>query len=221
MYVRENATASGYYFPDTSVVESRPVIKDKQRSDARCLSASSSWRTDMQEIENQIKSLANGDTSAMGSLYERAKSAVYGLSLSIVKNSHDAEDVMQDTFIRVYEGSASYRAEGKPMAWILRIARNLSLDIVRSNPAQELSLEAEWILDADSDFSESSLDKLVLKMVLSQLDEEERQIVMLHSVERLKHREIAEILDIPLGTELSKYHRSLKKLRGLLEEKTK
>ena len=175
----------------------------------------------MQELENQIEQLAKGDISAMDNLYERTKSAVYGLSLSIVKNSHDAEDVMQDTYIRVYEGSAKYRRQGKPMAWILRIARNLSLDIVRSNPAKELPLEAEWIPDPGSDFSESSLDKLLLKMVLSQLDEEERQIVILHSVEKMKHREVAEILNIPLGTALSKYYRSLRKLRGLLEEKTK
>ncbi|NLC39949.1 MAG: RNA polymerase sigma factor [Clostridiaceae bacterium] len=184
-----------------------------------CLVASSGRRRKMKDIEDQIKRLAKGDRSAMGKLYERTKSAVYGMSLSIVKNPHDAEDVMQETYIRVYEGSANYRAEGKPMAWILRIARNLSLDIVRSGQAQDLLLEAEWIPDPDSDLSESSLDKLVLNMVLSRLDEEESQIVILHSVEGMKHREIAEILEIPLGTALSKYHRSLRKLRGLLEEK--
>ena len=107
------------------------------------------------------------------------------------------------------------------MAWLLRIARYLSLDRVRSNPAKELSLEEDWILDERSDFSESSLDKLVLKTVLSELAEDERQIVMLHSVERFKHREIADIMGIPLGTALSKYHRSLSKLKKMLEEERK
>jgi RNA polymerase sigma-70 factor (ECF subfamily) len=107
------------------------------------------------------------------------------------------------------------------MAWLLRIARNLSLDRVRSNPAKELSLEEDWILDERSDFSESSLDKLVLKTVLSELAEDERQIVMLHSIERFKHREIADIMGIPLGTALSKYHRSLSKLKKMLEEERK
>lgn len=175
----------------------------------------------MQEIENHISELANGDISAMERLYARTKTAVYGMALSILRNSHDAEDVMQDTYLRVYEGSPNYQAKGKPMAWILRITRNLSLDIVRSKPAKELPLETEWLPDDGSDFSESSLDKLVLQVVISQLDEQERQIVMLHSIESLKHREIAEILEIPLGTALSKYHRSLTKLRKLLEERSK
>lgn len=175
----------------------------------------------MDMLETQIKHIANGDLEAMEPLYNRTKAAVYGLALSIVRNSQDAEDIMQDTYIRVYEAASTYRSQGKPMAWLLRIARNLSLDRVRSNPAKELSLEEDWILDEKSDFSESSLDKLVLKKVLSDLAEDERQIVMLHSVERLKHREIADIMGIPLGTALSKYHRSLSKLKKMLEEERK
>lgn len=173
----------------------------------------------MQELENHINRLALGDKAAMAAIYDRTKSAVYGLALSILRNVSDAEDVMQDTYIRIYEGSPNYRQEGKPMAWILRITRNLALDIVRSPATADLELEAERMPDKKSDFSESSLDKLVLEMLLSQLDQDERQIVMLHSIERFKHREIAEILGIPLGTELSKYHRSLAKLRKSLEEK--
>jgi len=62
---------------------------------------------------------------------------------------------------------------------------------------------------------------MALRAVLSELTEEERQIVILHSVERFKHREIAELLGIPLGTALSKYRRSLTKLRSMLEENAK
>ena len=175
----------------------------------------------MDKLETQIKQIANGDLQAMEPVYNRTKAAVYGLALSIVRNSQDAEDIMQETYIRVYEAATTYRPQGKPMAWLLRIARNLSLDRVRSNPAKELSLEEDWILDERSDFSESSLDKLVLKTVLSELAEDERQIVMLHSVERFKHREIADIMGIPLGTALSKYHRSLSKLKKMLEEERK
>lgn len=62
---------------------------------------------------------------------------------------------------------------------------------------------------------------MVLQTVLSRLSVEERQIVILHSVEGFKHREIAQILDLPLGTALSKYHRALSKLRKMLEEEEK
>ncbi len=172
----------------------------------------------MDDLEKQIERLAAGETDALEELYERTKTAVYGLALSIVRHPQDAEDVMQDTYIRICRASGRYRAKGKPMAWILTIARNLALDKVRSRPAGELSLQDEWIADARADFAETALDRLVLRTVLQMLTEEERQIVILHSVERLKHREIAKLLGIPLGTVLSKYRRSLSKLRNILEE---
>ena len=70
-----------------------------------------------------------------------------------------------------------------------------------------------------TDESGSILDKVILQDALNTLDFEERQIVILHSLTGMKHREIAEILDLPTGTVLSKYNRSIKKLRRELEEK--
>ncbi len=172
----------------------------------------------MEELEDQILRVAKGDTGALEALYKGTRTVVYGLALSIVRNPQDAEDLMQDTYLRVYRGAASYRPQGKPLAWILRITRNLSLDKVRSKPTGELPLEEAWIPAPGSDISESTLDRLLLQGLLSRLSEEERQIVILHSVEQFKHREIAELLDIPLGTALSKYRRSLSKLRKMLEE---
>lgn len=175
----------------------------------------------MKEIEKKILQLAHGDRGALELLYERTKGAVYGLALSIVRNPQDAEDIMQDTYLRIYRSSGSYRARGKPMAWILTITRNLAMDKVRSRTARELPLEEDWIPDKGSDFSESALDRMVLDSLLARLTEEERQIVVLYTAGRLKHREIARILGIPLGTSLSKYHRSLSKLRKWLEEEQK
>ena len=175
----------------------------------------------MKDLDDQIVKIASGDSAALETLYERTKTAVYGLAISIVKHPQDAEDVMQDAYIRIYEGSGKYRPQGKPMAWIFTITRHLALDKVRANPGRELPLEDEWIPDPKADFSESTLDKMVLQTVLEELSEDERQIVILRSVEQLKHREIAQILGIPLGTALSKYRRSLSKLRKKLEEKGK
>lgn len=175
----------------------------------------------MEDLDIQILNLAGGDNNALEKLYERSRTAVYGLALSIVRHPQDAEDVMQDTYLRIYQGAKSYRAKGKPMAWILTIARNLALDKVRSKSAGELPLVDEWLADPKEDFSESVLDRLVLRTVLRELPEVERQILILRGVEGLKHREIAKLLGIPLGTALSKYHRSLSKLRTILEEEGK
>ncbi len=172
----------------------------------------------MEDLDNQIMKLASGETGALEELYRRTKAAVYGLALSIVRHPQDAEDVMQDTYLRVHQGAVRYSSKGKPMAWILTITRNLALDKVRSKPAGDLPLEDEWFADSKSDFSEATLDRLVLGTALRKLSEEERQIVILRSVAQFKHREIAKLLGIPLGTALSRYHRSLSKLRAMLEE---
>ena len=66
----------------------------------------------MYKLETQIKQIANGDLEAMEPVYNRTKAAVYGLALSIVRNSQDAEDIMQETYIRVYEAATTYRPQG-------------------------------------------------------------------------------------------------------------
>ncbi|HPX92580.1 MAG TPA: RNA polymerase sigma factor [Bacillota bacterium] len=175
----------------------------------------------MEDLDKQIMKLAGGDMDALETLYERTKTAVYGFALSIVRHPQDAEDVMQDTYIRVVQGSGRYHSKGKPMAWILTIVRNLALDKLRTSPDAELPFEDEWVSDSKADFTEAALDRMVLRTVLKELTEEERQIVILRSIEGLKHREIAKLLAIPLGTALSKYHRSLSKLRTILEEEGK
>ena len=74
-----------------------------------------------------ISQIALGDTEALRELYEKTSSAVYGFALSILKNQHDAQDVMQELYVKVYENAPQYVSRGKPMAWILTITRNLSL----------------------------------------------------------------------------------------------
>jgi len=67
--------------------------------------------------------IADSDKEALSVLYHQTKSAVYGFALSILRNQPDAEDVMQDVYVKIYTSAKSYRSEGKPMAWILTIVR--------------------------------------------------------------------------------------------------
>ena len=75
----------------------------------------------------------------------------------------------------------------------------------------------EWDAIADDNAEFGSEDRMVLKAALTNLNSEESQIVLLHAVSGLKHREIAEMLDMPLATVLSKYNRSIKKLQKMFE----
>ncbi len=166
--------------------------------------------------ENLILRMADGDGAAFRELYEQTSSAVYGFALSILKNRHDAEDVMHDAFIKAYTAAVTYRPMGKPLAWILTIVRNLCYSRMRTGGMCEDISEYEDLVHGND--HGSVLDRIVLQEALSKLDFEERQIVILHSLTGLKHREIAEILDLPVGTVLSKYNRSIKKLKKQLDE---
>lgn len=173
----------------------------------------------MEEIirldENLILRTAEGDGHAYRELYDQTASAVYGFALSILKNTHDAEDVMHDTFIKVYTAAVTYKPMGKPLAWILTIVRNLSYNKIRAGKVCEDISEYEHFAVATDD--RSVVDAMILEKAMEVLAFDERQIVILHALTGLRHREIAEILEIPTGTVLSKYNRALKKMRREIE----
>lgn len=169
--------------------------------------------------ETIILDIANGSRDALSELYLQTKNAVYGFALSMLRDMHAAEDVMQETFLQVWNAAGTYVPRGKsPLPWILGIARNLSLARMRED--QRLG---SWIDDSPEpadplDQFLACENKIVTRAVLSKLSQEERQIVVLHVVAGLKHREIAALLELPLSTVLNKYSRSLKKLEKLVRE---
>lgn len=170
-------------------------------------------------LEELMARLAHGDRDALAELYERTRTAVYGLALSYLKSGTEADDVTQDTFVRAWEHAPSYRPQGTPLAWLLAIARNLSLMRLREQgKVTELAQD-----DRDAAFgSDRSIltaeDRVLLRGALERLGEQERRIVLLHAATGLKFREVAQLLDLPLSTVLSKYHRAIPKLRAFLSE---
>ncbi|PKM73113.1 MAG: RNA polymerase sigma factor [Firmicutes bacterium HGW-Firmicutes-16] len=169
-------------------------------------------------LEAYIAEIAVGDKAAVGALYEDTKTAVYGFALSILKNASDAEDVLQDTFVKIWSSAEAYSPLGKPMAWVLTITKNLSLSKLRErNRTTDIS-EDTWLLFQAENPTVNTEDRLVLNAAMQTLSSEERQIVVLHAVSGLKHVEIAQLLSLPLSTVLSKYNRAKKKLQNTLKE---
>lgn len=167
--------------------------------------------------EKLILRMAEGDNDAFQDLYEQTSGAVYGFALSILRNRQDAENIMHDAYIRVHRSAAAYKPKGKPMAWILTIVRNLCYTRLKTGEICEDLSQYENI--AQQDESDRTVDRMILQKALDILNFEERQIVVLHALTGMKHREIAELLDLPVGTVLSKYKRSLVKMRKELEGK--
>ena len=170
-----------------------------------------------QELEQLLLQVGRGDREAFARLYSLTRTGVYGLALSLLHHTHEAQDTAQDTFVRVWESAPAYRPQGSPMAWLLTIARNLAQTRLRRSGRQvELDEEAWNAIPAQAP-GISPEDRQLLQAALAGLGAEERRIILLHAVAGLKHREIARLLERPLSTILSKYHRGLAKLRGLMK----
>lgn len=171
-------------------------------------------------LDEQIKAIAMGDKSALAALYECAKTPIYAYALSVVKSRQDAEDVLQDVLLEIWRSSPSYVSMGKPMAWIITITRSICLMKLRAR-SRTASEPLDLDLLGDKVSSEMSPeDRFVLRSCLEELSESEREIVILHAVSGLKHKETAKLLGLPLSTVLSKYNRAIKKLRKTLQENT-
>ena len=154
-----------------------------------------------------ILRIAQGDTAALEVLYRQTSSSIYGFALSILRDPVAAEDVMQDTFVSVMQSA-------KPMAWLLTIARNLALMRLRKAESKNLSFDELFHVEDTHDAYQTTENHMVLEKVLHTLTDGERQIVMLHALSGLKHREIADLLGIPQATAISRYNRALAKLRN-------
>ena len=167
------------------------------------------------DLDNLIGKVAQGDISSLEGIYSETRESVYSYALSILKNPHDAEDVLQECYIKIFHGASGYVSQGKPLAWIFTITRNLCLKRINEHKNRVDLTEDEWNEKLESYADLTTEERTVLKDCLSRLSSEEQQIVTMHAISGYKHREIAENLGMPLSTVLSKYNRALTKLQKM------
>ncbi len=168
-------------------------------------------------IDQYLAGITEESASALENLYHCASASIYSFALSILKNSHDAEDVLHDCFVLIWSAAGSYRSSGKPMAWILTITKNLCLKKLRERGKSSPLDQLEQDMLSLNNPGMTQEDRMIVSQCLTQLSTEESQIVVLHAVSGFKHREIADLLALPLPTVLSKYNRAIKKLRKIYE----
>ena len=170
---------------------------------------------DPHDLEELLRQIALGSQQAFEELYRATDSAIYGYALSLMRNHHEAQDIMMDTYLKIRCAAHLYMPIGKPMAWILTITKNIARTKLRSAGRQ---IPLDDLEETTPSFDRDSEEAVALEQAMKVLCDQERQILILHAVTGLKHREIAEMLGMPLATVLSKYARSLKKLKKALEE---
>ncbi|WP_080796133.1 sigma-70 family RNA polymerase sigma factor [Corynebacterium pacaense] len=158
---------------------------------------------------------------------------LYGGALRMTRNPADAEDLVQDTYVKAYQAFASFRPGTNLKAWLYRIMTNTYINTYRKKQRQPSQTSTEDVTDYQlvDTFSHTSsgLESAEVEALknlpdgqigeaMNKLSPEYRMVVYYADVEDLSYREIAEIMDIPLGTVMSRLHRGRKQLRGMLKE---
>ena len=178
-----------------------------------------------------IADLCEGDETALAPLVEKYKRMVYRLAMQITKNHADADDVMQETFIKVYRSIRTFRKEAAFETWLYRIAVNEALNFVKRRERQrestlETTSEAEYeamtryraqIANDPHIHAEKAELRHHVTEAVNNLSLKHRTVVILHEFEGLTHAEIASILNCSEGTVRSRLHYARKKLRTLLK----
>ena len=154
-------------------------------------------------LDDYIKDIAKGNMSALEMLYNNTRTIVFGYAFSILKNITEAEDVMQDVYLNVYKHANLYSSKNKPLSWIITITRNLALEKIRKN--KRMTYDNIDTLEHLLKAKDISYDKVLLKTILEELNDEERQIIILNSMCGFTFLEIGRMLNLKLSTVLSKY----------------
>ncbi len=175
-------------------------------------------------------SASRGDRKAFARLVDENKRSVYGLCLRLLSDPEEARDAAQEAFTRAYASLESYDLDQPFAPWVLRIARNHCLDLLRRRlPARarvELDADEEdgpqrELPDTTSDRADEAMEKAqtrqALEKAVAALPPNYREVVHLFHVEQLSYKEIASTLGIPLGTVMTWLHRARAQLRTLLE----
>lgn len=172
--------------------------------------------TQDRELEQWIMQIGQGDTQALSALYDRCSRAVYAYALSILRLPDAADDVSQDAFLKIWRSASAYTPQGKPLAWVMRIVRNLCLDELRRPATVELTDGTVRPETAVSDDNAVIEREYLHKLCAELLTDEERDIVFLRTDADLSHAEIAQVLGISAAAVRWKYTYALKKLRKRL-----
>ena len=177
-----------------------------------------------------------GDSAAIERLILKYQNRIYNVILKICADPDDAAELTQDTFVKIIENIDNFQGRSSFYTWAFRIAVNLTLNYCRRNARIGFSsLDAEKIRDNSQPgkvlkellSNESSLDpaavaqdkelcQIVLES-LKKLDDAQRAVVVLRDIEGMNYNQIANVLDIELGTVRSRLSRGRKKLRQILE----
>lgn len=170
-------------------------------------------------LAKAIQRFKNGDETSFKILYEATKTRAYYTILTIVKNDRDAEDLLQDTYMRVIKSIQSYQENTHFAAWVSTIARNCAINHYhqrKNTSVLDVSDNEALFGGIDPDYYK----KTYVYQLIKKLDLEDQEIVLRHVLLKETHQTIATALNKPLGTITWRYQQALKKLKKVKNDET-
>jgi len=168
----------------------------------------------MTNYDQFIEALKDKDEETFEYIYNETKHAVYAMIVSIIKDKTESQDLMQDTYITMLEKIDQYKIGKSFLNWLLVIARNKAIDYYRRKKHEVLVdiSESDDLLPVTSPIGERSA---LVNEMLDNLTEIERSVFLLRIIQNFKNREIAKILNLPLGTVLWHQSKAMKKIKNI------
>ena len=181
--------------------------------------------------QNLVQAYIKGDHSAIEVLINRHRSKVYTYILITIKNQQLAEDLFQETFIKVIQSlrGGKYKDNGKFLSWVIRIAHNLIIDHFRKEKQMNAisNDDSEVDLFNSKKLSDSNIEELIIhsqiksevRVLINELPDDQREVVLLRHYGGLSFKEIANQTDVSINTALGRMRYALINLRKLIQEK--
>jgi RNA polymerase sigma-70 factor (ECF subfamily) len=179
-----------------------------------------------------VRATLDGDATAYRGLVERYETRIYHVCYGMVRNREDARDMAQDAFIKAYKNLGRFRFQSSFYTWICRIAMNVCIDHLRKQKVRRAEAFDEGIATRESgglismehhrnnpskDVERKRLYQRILA-AMDELPELHKQVIVLREMEGLAYKEIAEVLEIPEGTVMSRLYYARKRLQAALKE---
>ena len=181
--------------------------------------------------QDLVKRFTEGDKSAIELLINRHKNRVFTYIILIVRNQQLAEDIFQDTFIKVIKSleEGKYKDNGKFVSWVIRIAHNLTIDHFRKEKQINTFSNEDYETDifnskrlSDGTIEDSLVEKQIVKevrLLIEELPEDQKQVILLRHYGGMSFKEIAEQTNVSINTALGRMSYALINLRKLIDQK--
>ncbi len=167
---------------------------------------------DKAKLETYLVKLQEGQIDFFDALYYESYKEIYYYILSIIKDKNLAEDLLQDTYMKILNNVKSYKRNTNSFAWMITIARNHTINVYHKRKKEMLMFDEKVVID-EQEPQQPVLDGPLTQMMIETLNQQELEVVNLHLINQMTYKEISKILNRPLGTVIWIYHKAIKKLK--------